>query len=225
MIIEKFSKTGAFHRDRDQVNQDYLFSVEGGDYIAVMAADGATACKNGLEGARITCEAVSQLIENEGMVFFRYPKEKIAYLLTEQILYKLEKGKEQDCDISEYGSTFLLAFMEKKTGRTVFVNLGDGAAMLADGMGCVYIAPPRRYRETPCLTTTIGAEKAVDVTVADIALGDRILLGTDGFLEQLGKHSIKQRMMQGDMEGLNQTLQKEHNEDDCSYISFVRKRK
>lgn len=45
MNINKFSKTGAFHR---ALNQDYLFNIEGKDYITIMFANGATACEMGL---------------------------------------------------------------------------------------------------------------------------------------------------------------------------------
>ena len=87
MVINKFSKTGTYHRDLGRDNQDYLYSVDGKDFLAIMLADGATACEKGLEGARLSCESMAKVIKQEGSVFFNYPKEKIAYLLTEQILY------------------------------------------------------------------------------------------------------------------------------------------
>ena len=161
MVISKFSKTGVYHRDTKRENQDYLCSVEGKDFLAIMLADGATACEKGLEGARLSCGAMAEVIKQEGSVFFNYPKEKIAYLLTEQILYCLECNKSDACDISEYGSTFALVFMEKKTGRTVLVNLGDGAIISVTENGFSYLLKPKRYRGNPCLTTTKGAGKAV----------------------------------------------------------------
>ena len=51
MVINKFSKTGTYHRELRRENQDYLYSVDGKDFLAIMLADGATSCEKGLEGA------------------------------------------------------------------------------------------------------------------------------------------------------------------------------
>ncbi len=225
MVINKFSKTGAYHRSIKRENQDYLHSVEGKDFLAIMLADGATACEKGLEGARISCEAMAGVIKQEGSEFFNYPKEKIAYLLTEHILYCLECNKSESCDLGEYGSTFALAYMEKETGRTVLVNLGDGAVITVTENGFSYLLRPKRYRGNPCLTTTGGAGKAVDIAVCGLALGDSILLCSDGFLDQMKKEGVVPLINAYDIEGLNRKLSLIENEDDCSYISFMRERK
>lgn len=49
-----------------------------------------------------------QIVQRKGDDFFYYPKEKIAFLLTEQILYYIECNIEQGKDIREYGSTFII---------------------------------------------------------------------------------------------------------------------
>lgn len=51
MVINKFSKTGTYHKELRRENQDYLYSVDGKDFLAIMLADGATSCEKGLEGA------------------------------------------------------------------------------------------------------------------------------------------------------------------------------
>lgn len=225
MVINKFSKTGTYHRDINRENQDYVYSIEGKDFLAIMLADGATACEKGLEGARLSCEAMARVIKQEGSVFFNYAKEKMAYLLTEQILYCLECNKPEACDIREYGSTFALVFMEKKTGRTVLVNLGDGAIISVTENGFSYLLKPKWYRGNPCLTTTKGARKAIDIAVCNLALGDSILMCSDGFLDQMTKEDIASLLNSYDIEGLNRKLSLIENEDDCSYISFTRERK
>ena len=190
-----------------------------------MLADGATACEKGLEGARLSCQAMAQVIEQEGTVFFNYPKEKIAYLLTEQILYCIECNKHEAYDLKEYGSTFALVFMEKKTGRTVLVNLGDGAIITADGENNYsFLLRPKRYRGNPCLTTTKGAERAIEVSVVNVSLGNMLLLCTDGFLEMLKNDDVVDRLNNSDFDGLNRVLLSKENSDDCSYISFTRRR-
>lgn len=225
MFIHKFSKTGTFHRDSNRENQDYVYSMEGSDYLAVMLADGATACEKGLEGARLSCEAMAGIIKKEGSAFFNYPKDKIAYLLTEQILYHIECNKSEDCDIREYGSTAALAFMEKKSGRTVLANLGDGAVISVTEEGFSYLLKPKRYGGSPCLTTTRGVEKAIDIAVRNLPLGDSIFICSNGFLDQMIKENIAILLNSYDMDGLNRKLSVIENEDDCSYISFTRERK
>ena len=190
-----------------------------------MLADGATACEKGLEGARLSCESMSKVIKQEGSEFFNYPKEKLAYLLTEHILYYLECNKTEGCDIREYGSTFAMVFMEKKTGRTVLVNLGDGAIISVTESGFSYLLKPKRYRGNPCLTTTKGAREAIDIAVCNLALGDSILMCSDGFLDQMAKEDIASLLNSYDIEGLKRKLSLIENEDDCSYISFTRERK
>lgn len=225
MIINKFNKTGIYHRSINRENQDYVYSIEGKDFLAIMLADGASGCEKGMEGARLSCEAMARVIKKEGSVFFNYPKEKIAYLLTEQILYCLECNKLKTCDIREYGSTFALVYMEKKTGRTVLVNLGDGAIISITENGFSYLLKPKRYGGNACLTTTKGAEKAIDIAVCNLALGDSIFICSDGFLDQMTKEDIASLLNSYNIEGLNRKLSLIENEDDCSYISFTRERK
>ena len=225
MVINKFSKTGAYQKAVNKENQDYVYWIEGRDFLSIMLADGASTCEKGSEGARLSCEAMAKVIKSEGGVFFNYPKEKIAYLLTEQILYCFECNKAESSDIREYGSTFALAFMEKKTGRTVLVNLGDGAVISVTERGLSYLLKPKRYRGNPCLTTTKGAKKAIDVAACNLALGDSILICSDGFLCQMAQDDIVSLLDSYDMEGLNRKLSLVDNEDDCSYISFKRERK
>ena len=225
MNIRKYSKIGTYHAAAEGENQDYLYSMENKDYLAVMLADGATACGQGQKGARLACEAAGRIIEQEGDVFFHYPKEKIAYLLSEQILYWLECNKDREEDIHEYGSTFMLAFMEKKNGRTVFVNLGDGAAISVKEKGISYLMRPRRIHGNPCLTTTEGASRMTKVEVMNVSLGENIILCSDGFLDQMSCGSSIELLKNFDLETLDDELQMSDNRDDCSYIAYTRERK
>ena len=226
MIINKFTKIGAFHRALNQDNQDYVFSLEGKDYITIMLADGAASCEMGLEGAKLTCQSIAQVVEREGTIFFNYSKDKMAYLLTEQILYCIESNKRDTCDLKDYGSTFALIFMEKKTGRTVLVNLGDGAILsIDDEKKYSYLMRPKRYGGNPCLTTTKGAQKAIEIDVINVPLGNTLFLCSDGFLDMLKNNDVVNLLNNYDVDGLNRILLSEENSDDCSYISFTRRRK
>ncbi len=223
MIINKFSKIGEYHKNSNGENQDYICSAEGKDYIAVMLADGATSCKKSKIGAKLACEAALNIIEREGHLFFHYPEEKIACLLTEHILYFLEYFKEKEYPLEEYGSTFSMAFMDKRTGRTVLINLGDGAILLINRNGEVsWLLKQKRFFGNPCLTTTKKAFKAVDIKILDIVYGERLLLCSDGFLDQFKNEKVFSATAHFDPKILNDELNNKTNMDDCSYISFER---
>ena len=223
MKVYRFTKTGQYHQMLGKENQDYICSLENGKILAIMLADGATGCRKGMEGAKLACEAVSRVIETEGNTFFKYPEKKAAYLLTEQILYWIEqhKGKE---DLTEYGSTFLLVLMEKKTGESVLVNLGDGAAISEKDHRLQYLMEPRRINGDTCLTTTKGAEQVMEIETKRIALGECVILGSDGFLEMTTDEQIYEALKERKLEQLNQKVQDAKNMDDCSYIAFVREK-
>ncbi len=225
MIIDKFSKTGAYHVREGGENQDYICSEETDDFLAIMLADGVTECAKGAEGAKLACEAAAQVVRAEGSVFFNYPNGKIAYLLKEQILYWIECNKAEECDVSDYASTFAMVFMDKRSGRCAAVNLGDGAVITIDEDGWSYLLRPKRYGGNPCLTTTKGAGKAIEAAVYNLALGDCIFICSDGFIEQMANGKIVSLLNSYDIKALNGQLMMLDNADDCSYISFKRKRK
>ena len=228
MNITKFSKVGSYHKYLNQQNQDYLCSIETEDFAVIMLADGATGCKEGQEGAWLACDAVAEIIKRDGSGFFQYSEKKISYLLIEQILYWLETHIEEGEDILEYGSTFLLAFIEKENGRMVLVNLGDGAVLSVNPTGVEYRIQPKQFQGKPCLTVTDGADEAMQVKVENLAFGERVLLGSDGFLEQLSDskegNEIRKRLCGNDLKGVNKKLSEMENVDDCSYIVFTRER-
>ena len=224
MKVYRFTKTGQYHQMLGKENQDYICSLENGKILAIMLADGATGCRKGMEGAKLACEAVSRVIETEGNTFFKYPEKKAAYLLTEQILYWIEQHKGKEEDLTEYGSTFLLVLMEKKTGESVLINLGDGAAISEKDHRLRYLMEPRRINGDTCLTTTKGAEQVMEIETKRIALGECVILGSDGFLEMTTDEQIYEALKERNLEQLNQKLQDAKNMDDCSYIAFVREK-
>ena len=224
MKVYRFTKTGQYHQMLGKENQDYICSLENGKFLAIMLADGATGCRKGMEGAKLACEALSRVIETEGNTFFKYPEKKAAYLLTEQILYWIEQHKGNEEDLTEYGSTFLLVLMEKKTGESVLINLGDGAAISEKDHRLRYLMEPRRINGDTCLTTTKSAEQVMEIKKKRIALGECVILGSDGFLEMTTDEQIYEALKERNPEQLNQKLQDAKNMDDCSYIAFVREK-
>ncbi len=226
MLIGKYSKTGSYHKALEEENQDYVCSLDNEEFTAIMLADGATACKKGLDGARLACEAAAYMINTEGAALFDYPYGKSAYLLTEEILYNLECSKDESADISEYGSTFMLAMLEKKTGRALLVNLGDGAVILSEEKKLSVVMPPVRYGRNPCLTTTKGADRAMNIKTGYLHLNEKIVLCSDGFYARLCVEASKTGNAQNFLEQcLEGRIADETNADDSSCISLVRERK
>lgn len=224
MKINKFNKVGVYHSSVKEENQDYMCSIDEREFLVIMLADGATMCKKGLDGARLACEAMCQVLKQEGKSFFNYPKEKISYLLTEHILYTIEKNKEAEYALNEYGSTFSMVYMEKNTGRTVLINLGDGAIIINNKNGLNISLEPRKYYGNPCLTTTQGAHYAIEIDEQYLSLGDQIMLCSDGFLEQMAENELTALLEHYDLKQLNKRLAAVENMDDCSYICFKRER-
>lgn len=222
MLIRKYSKTGSRHEILGVENQDYLCSVETDDCAAVMLADGASACSRAQDGAKLCCDAVAYVIRKEGAAFFHYPKEKMAWLLKEQILYWIECHKDATEELTDYGSTFILAFMEKKNGRTVLVNLGDGAILTASEKNFSWLMRPKKFGANPCLMTTKGVMKAIDIRVLNIPVGQKVLLCSDGFLYSLPEVLGKDCRV-NDWGEVEEALLNAQTPDDSSYIMMERK--
>lgn len=222
MQIHSFSQCGEYHLSRGQKNQDQLCSWETTAEAVLVLADGASGCRKSREGARLACEAAGQILAWEGADFFHFPPRKLAYLLTEQILYQIEQNKAPEEPLRDYGSTFVMAFLEKATGHTTLVNLGDGGILHLGTEKPVSLLPPRTYGGQPCLTTTTGADRAVEVQNTQIGPGEGILLCSDGFLHVMHQTTVSGSLKARNWEQLDQTLRRIPLTDDCSYITLIR---
>ena len=68
------------------------------------------------------------------------------------------------------------------------------------------------------------AEQVMEIETKRIALGECVILGSDGFLEMTTDEQIYEALKERNLEQLNQKLQDAKNMDDCSYIAFVREK-
>lgn len=224
MKVKKFSKKGRYNEENNQENQDYLCSIETDKYIGIVLADGASSCKRARDGARYVCEVLTQVIHQEPRLFWEFSKEKIAFLIIQQILYYLERKKELQIAIQEYGSMFCMAIMEKKNGRMILMSLGDNDIISIKQNGFRELVEIGKYKEKMCLTTTHGAELAMDIMEYKLALGERIFLCSNGFRFLLTDNEVVQLLNENDIEGLKHYLSQMVSEDDCSFITFIRER-
>lgn len=231
MRADQYIKTGAYHAARLEECQDRVFFTESARFAVAAAADGATACEHSGTGAEIACGAVGDFLEREGKNIFHYPDEKLSYLLVEHILYFLETetGKTGQ-GLQSYASTVAAACVDQKTGRTVVVNLGDGATFFIHENAFQMLLPPRRFRGHPCLTTTADAYKAVEIKRIWLGPGDTLLLCTDGFLhiletDRIRGGTVRNRIAAGEFSEVEQLLEAAAEKDDCGYIAVTRIRK
>ncbi|MCD8215920.1 MAG: protein phosphatase 2C domain-containing protein [Clostridiales bacterium] len=228
MNINKYTKAGEYHKLRGEENQDRLFFSKTPYYVLAAAADGATECKNSGEGAETACLALRNFIEREGEKIYGFSDEKTAYLLIEHILYFLEsKSGLSGKEIQEYGSTLAAAYINKKTGETIFINLGDGCVFSICGGSLKTELKPKRFKGGPCLTTTEGAYRAVEIKRVRLKFGDSVMLCTDGFLNIIGtdnrrRGEISKLIKAENFEKLNSLLDKACEKDDFSYIAVKR---
>ena len=222
MKVDAYSKIGRYHCKHNLLNQDYACSVNTEDFFALMLADGASCCKKSYEGARLACKAVKEIITKYGLKFFEFDKDKAAYLMIEHILYWIELNKEENEDLSEYGSTFSLFLLNKNNNKTMNINIGDSAILSIQEQKIEYIMKPKQYYGNPCLTTTEKANQYVDIQYGTFSYGDSIMVCSDGMLHSLHQTKEGQKdLMKGNMLQLKLALHDLNNFDDCTYISLM----
>lgn len=228
MRTRQYLKTGRFHQMNGQECQDRTFVREKDGFLFAAVADGATACSRSGTGAEIACRGAADFFDREREQVFDYPAEKLCYLLTEHILYFLETetGGRGEA-LHDYASTILAAWIETETGRTLLVNLGDGCILRSDGKDCDMLLSPKRYHGNPCLTTTEGAYRAMELRQTVLSMREMLLLCTDGFLHFLRAEPerlsvLAQPCGSRELASLEQKLEASAEMDDSSYLAIWR---
>jgi len=230
MKINEYTKTGLYHLQRGEECQDRTLFSDDKNYSLAVISDGVTSCRNAFQGAETTCMAVKDFFLREGGRTFKYSPEKLSYLLTEHILFWLEKqAVKEETDVKEYASTVAAFFVDNKTGETLALSLGDSACCKIRDAQTKAVILPRRAHGQPCLVTTEGAYKAMTVRSMETRFEDALLLCTDGFIEALNQDGGKNEgidylLRQGNYEDMNSRLDRLEIRDDCSYIVLSRTR-
>lgn len=231
MQYHYYQKTGAYHRATGTSCQDAFLNTEDKTYSLIACADGVSACKYGKNGAEKALEALWDFIQTEGENIFLYPRQKLTYLLLEHVLYYLElSASREKAQIKEFSSTLVFACMEKKTGRTVVGNLGDGCVIGFVSNTVKTLSAPTGYANKPFVTTSKCANKAMTVQYYDLSIGDCILLGSDGFAHaSLAMERSGIRMAEGlekfEFGKIDSYLEEHPEADDCTYVALKRSRK
>jgi hypothetical protein len=220
-----YCKTGAFHEDAATACQDAYCTAENASYALIAIADGVSACRYGQEGAKTVTAAIWDYIESEGENVFLFAPPKLAYLLTEHILYHLElTAWKLQADLQELASTAAFACIEKKSGKAVIGNLGDSLVFgsISGSPAAIFaLKPPTK---TPHTTISPDAHKKMSLAYRTLSFGDTILLGTDGFLHALralDNHSpqFDRAVQTFDFIDLDSHLFDFPEPDDCTYVA------
>ncbi|MBQ9082960.1 MAG: protein phosphatase 2C domain-containing protein [Clostridia bacterium] len=230
MECHYYQKTGAYHAANNAPCEDAVLAVEDSEYALIALADGVTACRHGKAGAQKAVEALWDYIQLERDHIFTYSPQKTSWLLLEHVLYYLElESWKENSDVAEFSSTLAFACIEKKTGRAITGNLGDG--IVCGFLNGAYSAPtgPARPTNRPFLTTTQYAYKAMTLQYPELFLEDCIILGSDGFMHAVRALKDNNRLLcktaeQFDFSELDQCLAQYPEPDDCSYIAIKRSR-
>lgn len=231
MQIHNYCKTGGFHREIGAECQDENLSATMGSYDIAVQADGVSSCRHGKRGAQIACEAVVDFIRLEKENIFIYDSRKLSYLMMEHILYFLEnEASKNGTNISDYASTVAFTCVNNHTGEMMLFSLGDGAVFNTSGFQFNTAIAPKRYYGNPCLTTTDGAYKYVEIKKQTLSLDDSVLLCTDGFLHAVGTSSSGSSVLRNAMLGknfseLDNLLDNTSEPDDIGYIHYTRTRR
>jgi Protein phosphatase 2C len=188
------SSAGTAHLAAAQPCQDAHFQLEAVDaegqpVLALAAADGAGTAERAEVGALLACETLARLVaaylEQGGRV------EAIGRPLAERwiagILYRLElQTRQTGAALRDYACTLLAAVVGAK--GAVFVQIGDGAMVIHNGIGWQYVFWPQ-HGEFANTTTFITSDRAAQA-MEFLRLGapvEELALFTDG-IENLVLH-------------------------------------
>ncbi|MGN0534276.1 MAG: protein phosphatase 2C domain-containing protein [Eubacterium sp.] len=225
MNIIKFTKKGQFHRLNKMKNEDVIRCKENDRFSIIALADGASSCKNSKTGATVICREIVEFLSKNALVFYKYSGTKTAYLILEQLLYRLKLiAVKQNEDLYSYAATLVFCCIDKVANKLLLFNLGDGAVFeyLGDEHKAVKpILPPKRIEKkyTP-LVTSDNAYRVADVKIIDAKPNQSILICSDGTLKEFNS-AIDENVeldVENNCENLSRKINASNNFDDCSFV-------
>lgn len=188
------TKTGNYHKKKSKECEDIVKYCETEKFIITAIADGATMCKFGKLGAFYATEAAIDFVKIEENSIFSYSERELCYLLTEHIIYTIEKNEGTDRKKSEYGSTLTMAVMRKNDGKVVIVKIGNGKCVINKKNRAYDPFDTRNVHKLAYLTTTDMAYRAASVSYEQFEYGEYAVICTDGMLSLLQKKYTNKTM-------------------------------
>ncbi len=229
MNYTSFSKTGLYHLEVQDENQDALHYGKDERFVVLALADGVSSCGKAKAGAEIAAsELVSFLLRN-GKYFMQCEPKTAAFQILEQVIFKLTQQAQRDAiPVEEYSSTLSGVLLDRQTETIFCINLGDGMILANQGDRCLILAQPSDSRNGCYVTTTRDAVSTIRTFKRQADDLRAILLCSDGawlHLYQNGKLKTVAEglILQGDFVGLQSFLEQQQCKDDCSFLALTLK--
>ena len=227
-MIYKYTKIGAFHKERGAENEDAVRSASGSRYTVIALADGVSSCARAKEGAAAAADAVTSLYAENGAVFFGSDTQSLKRITMSHAVYHVkEKAKQIGCDVADCSSTLSSAVYDRKKNKILYFNVGDAVILGVKKDSLRVLAQPYASdADGTCVLTTEGAQAAADGKVIDADGYNAIMICSDGAWKKMyrfgyPKAEVRSFLVKNDFKKLNSYLAQQENEDDCSYIAFT----
>ena len=224
--IEKYSKTGEFHKTSGVDNQDVILIKKNSQFCFYALADGVSSRKFSKEGAQIACDTAAGLFMRTDRLLLNYEKQKAVYVLLNEILYNLKSlSSTASEDIKEYASTLMFVLVDKKSNIVYVLNLGDGMCFATLGETVYEISSVDEQAEGCFVTTTENVNDYVFFEKYDAYKYDSFILMSDGawrtiYVDGRIQEFYKDIIVTKDTKKLKNVFEKETIDDDCSF-AFV----
>lgn len=225
------SKAGSYHNQSHTQNQDAVLYGNSRRLTGLFLADGVSACARASAGAQLSCEAMKNLLMKKGECFFDLEESEIAEFAVSHVFHALRSEAARVGEpVDDYASTMACVLLDKRRGRMLTLNLGDGLiAGVRDGSLRI-LAMPDDSADGCCGTTTTGAALRTAVRFVDTEGLDEVFVCSDGAWKTLfdgGRLSgnAQRLLRQGSCAALAGFLRSADTFDDCSFISMDLKRR
>lgn len=226
-MIDVMSKAGSYHAGTNTENQDAVLWASSRRFVGLFLADGMSSCTRSGAGARLSCEAMKNLLMKKGEALLSFEEAEIADFTVSHVLHELKKkaAVEGRC-VDDYSSTMACALMDRKTGKLLTLNLGDGLIGGVRKNGAVTVlSMPADSSGGCCGTTTVGAVGQAAIRILDTGDLDAVFLCSDGawkcmFDGNRIRGEVAQTLREESCGGLVEYLRGAETFDDCSFISM-----
>lgn len=223
-MIEMMTKPGRYHTQSHTENQDAVGFDSRRSLTGLFLADGISECARAGAGARFSCETLKKLLMDKGECFFDLETGQIARFATEHVYHELraEAGR-AGAPVEDYASTLSCALWNRRTGKLMTLNLGDGLIAGVRGQKLRILSAPDDSSAGCCCTTTRGAGQRTAVKILDTKDLDAVFLCSDGAWKTLfdgGRISAgaENILKEGTCADLAEYLRRADTFDDCSFI-------
>ena len=226
MPIEKYSKTGEFHKTSGLDNQDVILIKNNSQFCFYTLADGVSSRKFSKEGAQIACDTAAELFMRSDRLLLNYEKQKAVYVLLDEILYNLKSlCSTNSADIKDYASTLMFVLVDKKSNIVYVLNLGDGMCFATLDETVYEISSADEQAEGCFVTTTENVNDYVFFEKYDAYKYDSFFMMSDGAWRTICDNGridelYKDIMVTQNTKKLKDIFEKEIIDDDCSF-AFV----